>query len=135
MRSQIVTDSQPTTAQQAATGERHLAEKLRLDCLPSSHPQEAVCFLCDDYFKPAGTIAVLYDGDMPMGYLCRDCATTPHKAALKVRRRIKRIQSLLGYKVDDDSAERSMKRLQLILRRAAYWKALANRLEKLASWD
>jgi hypothetical protein len=70
-----------------------------------------------------------------LGYLCRDCATTPHKAAAKVRRRAKKIQSLLDYKVDDGSAERSMKRMQLILRRAAYWKAMVNRLEKLASWD
>jgi hypothetical protein len=94
-----------------------------------------VCFLCDEFFEPAGTAAILYDGEMPMGYLCRDCAADPHKCAAKVRQRVKRIQSLLRYKVDDGSAEHRMRRLQLILRRVAYWKALATRLEKLDSWD
>jgi hypothetical protein len=112
-----------------------LVEKLRLESLPSKRPEEAVCFLCDEYFEPAGTIAILYDGEMPMGYLCPGCAADPHQSAAKVRRRVKRIQSLLRYKVDEGSAEHRMKRLQLILRRATYWKALATRLEKLGSWD
>jgi hypothetical protein len=149
MRNRICTLRNPITHAQSASdrlaspkpsgkmpiGERQLVEKLRLENLPSNRPEEAVCFLCDEFFEPAGTVAILYEGEMPMGYLCADCATDPPAGAAKVHRRVKRIQSLLRYKVDDDSAEHRMRRLQLILRRAAYWKTLATRLEKLDSWD
>jgi hypothetical protein len=134
MRGQPVTDSHPQVSGKKPIGACQLVEKLRLENLSSNRPEEAMCFLCDEFFEPNGTAAVLYDGQMPMGYLCRDCAVDPRQGAAKVRRRVKRIQSLLRYKVDDDSAEHRMKRLQLILRRAGYWKALATRLEKLSSW-
>jgi hypothetical protein len=111
-----------------------LAPQLLLERLPSDRPQEAVCFLCDEYFAPDGTIAILYECEMPMGYLCDHCASTPHHAASKVRRRAKRILRLLKHTMDDDSAEHRLKRLQLILRRAGYWRALARRLEKLHAW-
>jgi hypothetical protein len=135
MWSHPVLDSQPTTSRPPAAGERHLAEKLRLERLPSDRPLEAVCFLCDEYFEPGGAVAILYEGEMPMGYVCCDCASAPHHAAEKVRRRVRRIESLLQSKVDDSSAEHHLKSLALIHRRAVYWKALAKRIEKLTSWE
>ena len=111
-----------------------MAEKLRLERMPSDRPLEAMCFLCDEPFEPGGTVAILYEGEMPMGYVCQDCASTPNQAVAKVRRRVKRIQSLMPTKADDSSAEHRLKRMQLILRRAAYWQSLAKRIEKLASW-
>jgi hypothetical protein len=93
-----------------------------------------MCFLCDEHFEPGGTIAILYEGEMPMGYVCGDCASAPQNAAEKVRRRVKRIEALLQSKVDDSSTEHRLKRLALIHRRAAYWKALAKRIENLTAW-
>jgi len=112
-----------------------VSDELRLERLPSDGPEQAICFLCDDFFLPGGILATLYDGRLPLGHICAVCAAGPRQAAARVRQRAKRILSLLKDGVDDSSAELSLRRRQLIRLRADFWKALARRIEKSDAWQ
>jgi hypothetical protein len=109
-------------------------EKLRLVCVPTKQHHEALCFLCDDCFEPGDTASILTVDDIPMGCLCPNCAGSRFVAASKVRRRAKKILALANFKVDEDSAELELRRLQLIHRRAAFWESFATRVEQSDAW-
>jgi len=108
---------------------------LRLERRPSNRSEQAICYVCDDLFEPGANIAILQDQDVPLGFLCARCVAGPPVTAKRARRRAQKLLSLLPIEPKEDSAERSLRTMQLIYRRAQYWKALAKRLEQLAAWD
>ena len=116
-------------------GDLPVAEELALEIIACESAGQMVCPLCASVADLLGTVALLYDGRKPLGYLCQEClGTGPRTAAAKVRARAAQFHRLARQAQAILSVDQWPAILQAILQRAAHWDALADRLAAMEHW-
>jgi hypothetical protein len=113
-----------------------MSSRIYLASQINREPKPGICALCGCNFELLSAAVVLYDGHLPLGDLCQECLLDgPGKAALKVRERAKKLYAYADEIRKSRVANQWIAIIQSARERAAYWDALAERVERLSSWD
>jgi hypothetical protein len=113
-----------------------MASQIHLVSQTDRTPRPEVCVLCGSNFELPSAAVIVYDGRLPLGNLCQECLLEgPGKAALKVRERARKLHAYADEIRKSPVANQWATIIKSARERAEYWDSLAERIEKLPSWD
>ncbi len=113
-----------------------MSHELALEFLPSINLGQLCCPLCATLFEPWSTVALLDDGDVPMGYLCERCFMTgPHAAAQTMRERTLDLRGFVLRARTNLTQPAWLKLLLAMQERIDHWDLLADRVDQLSWWQ
>jgi hypothetical protein len=112
-----------------------LPEELTLELMPSTSSGPLFCPLCGTLFQPERILALLDEGDVPMGCVCDRCFMTgPHVAAQAVHQRSLRLYDLIKNARPEVSPAIWVQMSQAVQDRLTHWNRIIDQLETLGWW-